>query len=471
MQIGDLLNAPWAIVPERLHELQEIYAARLAGGAWDEARLQAVEARIGRPLRDDRDQATYTLEGPRERVAVVAVEGVMAPKANLFMRISGGASTRMIAANIAHAADNSGVDAILLEVSSPGGSVFGIPELYDAIRAASERKPIVAWTFDQMASAAYFVSAAADEIYISSGHAMLGSIGVVMEHVDYSKAQERSGIKRTEIFAGRYKRIASDNGPLSEEGRAYLQAQVDTYYTQFVDAVARGRGATPEQVLERMADGRIFIGQAAIDAGLADGMMSREALLEKLSAAAAPSYQFPRATHSQGKLAQIVAESPTGAPKPMNNEHPSAPLTPDALKTQAPDLYAAVFDAGRAAAAEASAAATNDAVCEAVAAERRRVAAIEAIAIPGFDAIVNAAKANGTSPEATAVAILEAQRAQTLDRARQIAAEAPKPAPLSAAADEPEALPAKIAKARAAADKDGVPFHEAWQKMYGNVAA
>jgi ClpP class serine protease len=80
------------------------------------------------------------------------------------------------------------------------------------------------------------------------------------------------GEQYTEIAAGKYKRIASAHKPLSDEGRAYLQEQVDQVYKVMVESIADLRGTSIPRVLE-MADGKIFMGQAAVDVGLVDGIL------------------------------------------------------------------------------------------------------------------------------------------------------------------------------------------------------
>jgi ClpP class serine protease len=102
--------------------------------------------------------------------------------------------------------------------------------------------------------------------------AFIGAIGVVAQHVDVSGAERLVGMKTTEVTAGRFKRIASAYAPLSDEGRAVIQDQVDHVYASFLEAVAEGRRAAPLDVLDRMADGRTFIGRQAVEAGLADAV-------------------------------------------------------------------------------------------------------------------------------------------------------------------------------------------------------
>jgi capsid assembly protease len=275
MKVLDVLNAPWAITPDKLMELHAIYQPHLRG-ATD---LEAVEARLGRKLNNER--APYTVEGT---TAVIPIEGVLGKKMNLFTSISGGTSTQMIENDFNAAMDDPAVKSILLSIDSPGGTVDGTENLANVIYAARGKgKPIIALADGLMASAAYWIGSAADETYASDSSAKVGSIGVVATHEDYSQAEQNAGIKVTEIAAGKYKRIASSHAPLSADGRESIQAMVDHIYSNFVDAVARNRRATSAHVADKMADGRIFLGRQAVAAGLIDGVMSPGALVRSMN--------------------------------------------------------------------------------------------------------------------------------------------------------------------------------------------
>lgn len=274
MKILDVLNAPWAIMPDKLAEITEIYATHLRGEKID---LKAIEAQLGRPL--DNEQPPYQII---DGVALIGVQGVISKRMNMFSRISGGASTQLIGNDLRAALDDPRVHAIILDVDSPGGTVDGTQTLADTVFAARDVKPIVTWADGTMASGAYWIGSAASEAYISSDTTIVGSIGVVTQHVDVSRAEERHGVKTTEITAGKYKRIASEYAPLSEEGRAYLQAMIDQLYTVFVDGVARNRDTDADTVLKDMADGRLFVGRAAVTAGLVDGVSTLDDLIADL---------------------------------------------------------------------------------------------------------------------------------------------------------------------------------------------
>jgi len=271
MKIIDVLTSPWAIVPEKLFEIQEIYSTHLRGEKID---IATIEARIGEPL--DNQVKDYDVVND---MAVIPLHGVTAKRANLFTRISGGVSTELAARDITDAIEDPDIRGIILDIDSPGGTVDGTLELADIIFAGRDKKPIVAYSDGIMASAAYWIGSAAEKIYISGDTVQTGSIGVVATHVDYSEYEKRQGIKTTEVYAGKYKRMVSQYKPLSKDGKGLIQDRVDYIYTVFVDQVARHRDVSSDTVIKNMADGKVFIGKQGINAGLVDGVSSLDRLL------------------------------------------------------------------------------------------------------------------------------------------------------------------------------------------------
>ena len=275
MKLLEIVNSPWAIKPDKLVEIREIYQTHLKGEKID---LKPIEAALGRPL-ENKPKGYEVIDG----VAVIPIEGVIAKRMNLMMQISGGTSTDLFAKDFKAALADVSVNSIILAIDSPGGTVDGTADIAKLIFEARGVKPITAFTDGMMASAAYWIGSAADKVYISNNTTVVGSIGVVATHQDISKAEEKIGVKTTEIYAGKYKRIASQYAPLSDEGRASIQERVDYLYGVFVGAVAQHRNANIEQALS-MADGRLFTGNQAIDAGLVDGVATLDSLIADLTA-------------------------------------------------------------------------------------------------------------------------------------------------------------------------------------------
>lgn len=431
MTLLDILNSPWAIEPSKLKEIRDVYDAHVRGERID---IAAVEARLGRPL-DNAPQGYDVVNG----VAVVPLVGAIAKRANLFSQISGGASSDLAMRDLRAAAADSDVDAIILLVDSPGGTVDGTQQLAAVVKEVAQVKPLAALADGRMASAAYWAGSAAPQVFIADGTTAVGSIGVVVEHADTSGADAQRGLKRTEIVAGKYKRAASSNGPLTETGQQTLQDTVDYVYSLFVQDVAAQRGVSIDEVLENMADGRVFIGEQAITAGLVDGMTSLDDLIETLSQ-------------------QAATQRASGSPSPTTSR---ASMDITQLKAEHPDLFAAIREEGCKAGLEQG-------VAQGATAERERILGIEAQAMPGHDALVAKLKADGkTSPAEAAVQILAAERAKLGQQAGALHNDAPQP--VKPAVETPQAKQnddsATVAKAQALAAEKGISLVAALKQL------
>ncbi|MFZ5520457.1 MAG: S49 family peptidase [Pseudomonadota bacterium] len=456
MTLLDLLHAPWAILPERLELIHAIYQARLAGEPLDRP---AIEAQLGRQL-GSVQPAYEVIDG----VAVLPIQGVLAPKANMFTDISGGASAQMLAREVQRAAAEPAVRALVLSVDSPGGAVHGIPELGAAVSAANRIKPVVTLSDAQIASAAYWVGSAAREVFVTGPTVQVGSIGVVIAHRDTSRAQEMRGVRVTEITAGRFKRIASENGPLTPEGRATLEEQAGHLYDLFVETVAANRGVSTDTVLADMADGRIFFGRQAVDAGLVDGMTSLDELIARLArdtSRITPSSRRAAASSVAPHVAVIQAAQGATMPPDQSDQTTTqatatavaqavASLTPEALEQSNPQLAATLRQQG-------------------AAAERQRITDVRAQVLPGHEALIERLAFDGTTTGAqAAMAVLAAERQSLSAAAAAHASDAPPAANHAAApADEGTELTKEqqAAKAKAHAKAKGIDFVAAMKDL------
>jgi capsid assembly protease len=226
---------------------------------------------------------------------VIPVYGVVAQKISTMDDISGpgSASTERIAKDIRSAMADPAVSAILLDIDSPGGTVFGVAELAKEIYGLRGQKPIVAIANSLAASAAYWIASAASEFHITpSGEA--GSIGVFAEHTDISKWLDKEGIKPTLIHAGEFKTEGNQYEPLTDQAAAYIQSRVDDYYRMFVKAAAKYRGVSETKVQRDFGKGRVFGAEEAVASGMADKVSTFDQVLGKLAGSKA-----------SGKSAQI----------------------------------------------------------------------------------------------------------------------------------------------------------------------
>lgn len=244
----------WAITREALDTIQEVVSNHMSGM---EVRLESsTKARV-----------LGSVKHPD--VAVIPMHGTVAKKFYGLEAISGGETTIEWQNRIQEALNDDRINAIVLDIDSPGGTVDGTKELADFIYNAREVKPIIAYANGLMASAAYWIGSAASKI-VAFDTTQVGSIGVIVSHRDYSEREKMMGVKTTHIYAGKYKALASSSHPLDEASEKYLQESVDYYYTLFVDSVAKHRGVAIPTVLEKMAEGRVFIGQQSKEVGLVD---------------------------------------------------------------------------------------------------------------------------------------------------------------------------------------------------------
>jgi signal peptide peptidase SppA len=251
------------------------HLAATCGDIWaiESGRMRAMlNTRIvGNKLsREEIDAATNPTTFRQERgVAVLPLYGPIMYRSSMWTAYFGGTSVEKWGRAFDELVASERVGAIVIDVDSPGGTVDGVPELAEHVRGVRGVKPIIAVSNTFMASAAYWIASAADEIVVApSGEA--GSIGVWSMHVDVSGLLEKFGEKVTLISAGKYKVEGNPYEPLTEEARAAIQQDVDHYYDLFVDAVAKGRGATTKAVRDGYGQGRMLTSKAAVEAGLAN---------------------------------------------------------------------------------------------------------------------------------------------------------------------------------------------------------
>jgi len=384
-------SRPWVIQQDALETILAV--AQRYGDP------EALQARLGRPLDNTR---TVRM---RDGVAVIPVTGPIFRYANLFTEISGATSTQVLATDIQAALDNSYVKGIVLDINSPGGEATGINELAKIIHAARGVKPIKAYGGGSMASGAYWLGAPADEIVIDET-AQLGSIGVVMSFLDTTARDAKADVRRIEIVSSQSPDKRVD--PATDEGRGKVQAVVDSLAGVFVAAVADFRGTTVEKVLADFGRGGVLIGADAVKAGMADRIGSLESVIAELAGSAST---FKRkTTMSNGNKGQVTVSNTEDLRNALAAGH-----TADQITIATSDAAVAV---ARREGEEAGRQASTD---EAIKAERTRIADLQALARPGFDAELKAAIEGGDSAEKFALTLMRtaADRGITLDAMRK----------------------------------------------------
>ena len=289
--LAECLATPWALMPERLSALAGVLTRWSAGQTADGATWGRIEQ--DRQAREARRQAAAGASVGS--IAVLPLYGVITQRGNMVDDVSGpgSTSTQQFTSALRTLLADDTVSQILIDIDSPGGSVYGVAELADEIQAARMQKPVVAIANSLAASAAYWIGSAASEFYVTPG-GEVGSIGVWQAHQDFSKALDEAGIKTTLISAGTYKVEGNPYVPLDAEAQAFMQSRVDDYYGAFVKAVAKGRGISVAQVREGMGQGRVLGADAALEQKMVDGIGTFDEVLKRMrraSKTAAPNGQ------------------------------------------------------------------------------------------------------------------------------------------------------------------------------------
>lgn len=273
-RICDLFaRTPWAILPEKFAQICELLEIRSRG---EYVTAEQITAAIASGRRDNSGLVR------QDSIAVLPLHGTIFQRASLFTQFSGGVSTEQFGAQLDELMGDDSVKAIVIDVDSPGGSTMGVPELASKLASLRGQKRIVAVANSTMASAAYWIGSAAGEV-VATPSALVGSIGVLIQHVDNSKAIEWSGRKVTMITAGKFKGDGNPYSPLSDSAREGLQALCDDYYKLFVSAVAHQRGVTADEVKNGFGQGRVVLAQEAVRQGMVDRVETLEQTLQRLS--------------------------------------------------------------------------------------------------------------------------------------------------------------------------------------------
>ncbi|MBF0680470.1 MAG: signal peptide peptidase SppA [Devosia sp.] len=204
-------------------------------------------------------------EAGGERIARVTISGTIGTDAQRVAMLD-------------ELAEDDGVKAVIVAINSPGGTTAGGEELYEDLRRLSEAKPTVAVIRELGASAAYMTALGTDQIF-ARRLSIVGSIGVLFQHVNAGKLLDTIGIDLDKVASGPLKAEPDVNEPISPEVRASIAALVGDSFDWFVDIVAERRNMD-EARARSLADGRIVTGRVGVETGLIDAIGGeREALV------------------------------------------------------------------------------------------------------------------------------------------------------------------------------------------------
>ncbi len=208
-------------------------------------------------------RATPTTAKTTSHTAVVEIKGEIANGAD--------ASAEFVVAAMKTAFEDDGAKAVVLLINSPGGSPVQAGIISDEIKRlkAKYNKPVYAVVEETCASAAYYIAAATDKIFVDKA-SIVGSIGVLMDGFGFTGTMEKFGVERRLIISGENKGFLDPFSPVNDAQRAHAQQLIDQIHDQFINVVKTGRGDRLKLNTPGLFSGLFWSGQQAIDLGLAD---------------------------------------------------------------------------------------------------------------------------------------------------------------------------------------------------------
>src|SRR5215207_7087073 len=212
----------------------------------------------------------YVAGDGRDIVAVVPVEGTIAPADNTLGGTQPTTTPEGFADALRQAGQDTSVVAVVIEVNSPGGGVTASDEMHQSILDFKKNtgKPVVVSMGDTAASGGYYIATAADRI-LANETTLTGSLGVIFPLNNYAEAADKFGITQVVIKSGKYKDMGNAFREMRPDEREIFQSIVNQDYSEFVDVISEGR-EIPEDRVREIADGRVYSGSQARDLGLVD---------------------------------------------------------------------------------------------------------------------------------------------------------------------------------------------------------
>lgn len=201
--------------------------------------------------------------GLGDAVGVLHLEGAVTSAATYS---SSGITPERVDQLLTQAAADPTIKAVVVAINSPGGSVVASDRIYRALRAF--RKPVVVWMGETAASGGYYIACGADVI-VAHPDSLTGSIGVIGQFITAEELLRKVGVDVVVITSGPRKDIGSPFREMTEEEQALWREIIAQVFEDFVQVVAEARDMSPEAVRE-LADGRVYTGRQALEAGLVD---------------------------------------------------------------------------------------------------------------------------------------------------------------------------------------------------------
>ena len=214
-----------------------------------------------------------TVEGSgTHKIVIIPVEGIITDRSLRKLLYNVPSLVRSVTDQLDRAASDDMVEAVILEINSPGGGITATDTLHDEILQFKEKtgKKVVVYMKDVAASGGYYIAACSDRI-VAHPTSITGSIGVIMMLFNFEGLYNLIGVSENVIKSGKLKDMGSSSRPITEEEKKLFQEIIMEMHSRFVDIVSKGRGMPKEEVAN-LADGRVYTGQQALGNGLIDAI-------------------------------------------------------------------------------------------------------------------------------------------------------------------------------------------------------
>lgn len=260
-----------------------VLAASLAGGCLPNRVVLDLAGSDGKLA----EREVMSDAGGGSKIAMIDVDGLLSHAPGPAIIAGSGNTVDELVSRLDKAEKDTSVRAVILRINSPGGTVAASDTMYREIMGFRERsrKPVVVSMAEIATSGGYYIALAADRI-IAQPSSITGSIGVLIQTVNFSKGMAMIGIEGRAVTSGANKDLANPLAPVREEQYRVLQGTVDEFYGAFRALVAERRTGIDAARLDEIADGRVFTGMTALREGLVDANGGlREAFAEAKSLA------------------------------------------------------------------------------------------------------------------------------------------------------------------------------------------
>ncbi|MCE9520145.1 MAG: signal peptide peptidase SppA [Verrucomicrobia bacterium] len=205
----------------------------------------------------------------KDKIVRLDLEGIISngPAEGLFG--AGGFDLESLKRALQQATEDKSVKAIVLRIDSPGGEVTASDTLYHAVKEAAKKVPVVVYMDSLAASGGYYISCGATKI-VANETTLTGSIGVIIQSLNYSGAFGKVGMETMTFVSGTFKDTLGGSRPMRDDEKAYVQGLVTNMYDRFLGIVSEARNIDKETLKYGIADGRVFTGGEALQKKLVD---------------------------------------------------------------------------------------------------------------------------------------------------------------------------------------------------------